>query len=176
MPTPTPFPTSYWVRPGAFLAGEHPTLMGDEDNRARMRALAAAGISVFLDLTEIEETAGFSAPAAVLAEVDPALAAGCQFHRVPIVDMEVPTRDEMRGALDLVDAALAAGRRVYVHCWAGIGRTGTLVGCYLARHGLVGEAAIAELARLRADTPDWRCGAPQRDVQRRMVLDWRAGE
>ena len=31
----------------------------------------------------------------------------------------------MQEILDAVDRALAAGRNVYLHCWGGIGRTGT---------------------------------------------------
>ena len=39
-------------------------------------------------------------------------------------------------------ARAGAGRRVYVHCRAGIGRTGTVIGCYLAEQGLDGPAAV----------------------------------
>ena len=35
---------------------------------------------------------------------------------------------------------------VYVHCWGGIGRTGTVVGCWLVRHGMTGDEALAEFA------------------------------
>lgn len=31
---------------------------------------------------------------------------------------------------------------VYLHCWGGIGRTGTIVGCWLARNGFPGKAAL----------------------------------
>ena len=37
----------------------------------------------------------------------------------------------MREILDCLDDALRSGRKVYVHCRAGIGRTGTVVGCLL---------------------------------------------
>ena len=35
---------------------------------------------------------------------------------------------------------------VYVHCWGGIGRTGTTVGCWFVRHGRTGDQALAEIA------------------------------
>ena len=37
--------------------------------------------------------------------------------------------------LDKIDDDLAAGHNIYVHCWGGVGRTGTVVGCWLVRHG-----------------------------------------
>ena len=86
--------------------------------------------------------------------------------------MDITDPAAMRGLLDQIDAAQRRGQRVYVHCWGGIGRTGTLVGCYLVRHGLDGEAAIAELARMRAGTPDVRYRSPERPAQRQMILDW----
>jgi protein-tyrosine phosphatase len=51
--------------------------------------------------------------------------------------MEVPTEAEMIHILDTIDQALAEDRPVYVYCWGGHGRTGTVVGCYLRRHDLV---------------------------------------
>ena len=49
--------------------------------------------------------------------------------------------------LDTIDQALAAGHTMYVHCWGGVGRTGTVVGCHLVRHGQQGTAALHALAR-----------------------------
>jgi len=44
-----------------------------------------------------------------------------------------------------IRGALAAGRGVYVHCQAGIGRTGLVMGCYLAEEDGDGKAAIKRL-------------------------------
>jgi protein-tyrosine phosphatase len=49
----------------------------------------------------------------------------------------------MRAILDTIDGALAEGRTVYFHCWGGIGRTGTVAGCWLVRHGMRGAEALA---------------------------------
>jgi ADP-ribosyl-[dinitrogen reductase] hydrolase len=43
---------------------------------------------------------------------------------------------------------VAVGRHVYVHCRAGVGRTATVIGCYLAEQGLDGRAALNQLNRL----------------------------
>jgi protein-tyrosine phosphatase len=49
----------------------------------------------------------------------------------------------MREVLDEIDAALDVGEVVYVHCWRGIGRTGTVLACWLIEHEqLDGDEAI----------------------------------
>ena len=53
--------------------------------------------------------------------------------------MATPGVGVMKRILDDVDEAIAGGGLTYVHCWGGIGRTGTVVGCWLVRHGLEGR-------------------------------------
>jgi protein-tyrosine phosphatase len=89
--------------------------------------------------------------------------------------MQIPSVSAMLYALDTIDRVLADRRAIYIHCWGGIGRTGTVVGCYLVRHGLTGEVAIQEIAHLRQHTPDYRYPAPARDIQRQMVCSWQRG-
>ena len=57
-----------------------------------------------------------------------------------------PARQAMVTILDTIDQAVADGRTVYVHCWGGVGRTGTVVGCYLVRHGRTGRRPWTEIA------------------------------
>ena len=61
---------------------------------------------------------------------------------------------------------------MYVHCYGGIGRTGTVVGCWLRRQGLPGQEALDLIERLRRDTPDGWKPSPETSEQRRFVLDW----
>jgi polymorphic toxin system DSP-PTPase phosphatase-like protein len=65
-----------------------------------------------------------------------ALPPGVRHVRMPIPDFEIPSKEEMVAILDTIDAALADGQHVYVHCRAGIGRTRTVIGCHRRRHGL----------------------------------------
>ena len=51
------------------------------------------------------------------------------------------------------DAELQTGRKIYLHCWGGIGRTGTTVGCYLVRSGKTGEEALRQLAEWLENVP-----------------------
>ena len=134
---PRPDPNTYWVLPGRFLAGEYPGAADHKAARARIAAFARAGVNAFIDLTENRELAPYA----------PLLPAGTEYLRLPIRDLGVPhTRGHMSDILNAIDDALARGRVVYIHCWGGIGRTGTVVACWLRRHGRTGEEALAELA------------------------------
>ena len=72
--------------------------------------------------------------------------------------------------LDQIDGCLADGTPVYVHCWGGIGRTGTVIGCWLARNGFPGQAALDRIAELRAGTPDAYKRSPETPAQRAFVI------
>ncbi|MBD0328939.1 MAG: ADP-ribosylglycohydrolase family protein [Thermoleophilia bacterium] len=161
-----PVPDSYWVVPGRLLAGEYPGSADELQAQERLAAFAAAGVTCFLDLTE--ESEGLRAYARLLDE-------GITVRRHPVVDLGCPSSEEMAAILDEIDAARAAGEVVYVHCWGGIGRTGTVVGCWLVRHGRSGEQALELVRRRRAETPDGRRASPETPAQRAMVLAWRPG-
>jgi len=137
-----PLANSYWVLPGRFLAGEYPSGREAPDSdagRARIARLVAAGINCIVDLTEEGERPPY----------DQLLPRSVAYLRRAIADTLVPRHPAlMRGIQDDIASALERGRQVYVHCRAGIGRTGTVVGCFLVEQGLDGEAALLELNRL----------------------------
>jgi ADP-ribosylglycohydrolase len=134
-----PLPNSYWVLPGRLLAGEYPGGATVELTRERLSRLLEAGIDCFMDLTQPQE----------IAPYEPALPAGVQYLRRSIVDPATPaTAGEMLEILECLRRALREGRVIYLHCRAGIGRTGMVAGCLLAEHGLSGAEALEELNRL----------------------------
>jgi len=61
---------------------------------------------------------------------------------------------------------------VYVHCWGGIGRTGTVAGCWLIEQGHSCDEAFARIKELRAPTPDGQIESPQTAAQRAFVRGW----
>lgn len=155
---------SYWVIPGRCAAGEYPGDRWDDEARKKLAGFAAAGIEVFVDLTEEGEYG--------LNPYAPFLPASVRHRRFPIPDMDVPTPGHMTALLDAIDATLAEGRGVYVHCYGGVGRTGTVVGCWLVRHGLTAEAALERIAAWRRGIPDGGRPSPETAEQREFVRRW----
>jgi protein-tyrosine phosphatase len=94
-------------------------------------------------------------------------ARGIRFVHEPIVDMDAPGVARMQRLVDGVLAELDASRNVLVHCWAGLGRAGTVAACTLVARGLTPQLAVARLRRVRP-------GAVQSVVQERLV--WQFGE
>lgn len=140
--TARPIPGSYWVVPGKLLVGEYPGSRSRADAMERLRRFLDAGMTCFVDLTEANELPGYESllPAAA-ADGRPVI-----YLRRPIVDHGVAAdRAGMQAILDLIDAALADGHGVYVHCRAGIGRSATVAGCWLARHRGDVDLALEEL-------------------------------
>jgi protein-tyrosine phosphatase len=90
--------------------------------------------------------------------------------------MEIAPVEQVAATLDAVDAELDGGGAVYLHCWGGVGRTGTIVGCWLQRHALTEGDAIRRIAELRAGVPDAWMASPQTDEQRALVRGWRRGQ
>ena len=157
---PPPIPASYWVVRGQLLAGEYPGALAEEDTVTRLAAFHEAGVTSFVDLTEEHEG---------LPPYEALLPKEVRFTRRPIVDFGCPTPEQMLGTLDLVDSELERGEVVYLHCWGGRGRTGTVVGCWLVRHGSSGEEALAKIERLREHVPG---PSPETEDQRQLVRAW----
>src|SRR6185295_13378122 len=133
-----PLRNSYWVIPAQFLAGEHPHDFSGNATQQRASALLHAGLRTFIDLTEEDEMVSEDDTGGAYRHHLQKLARQRHIEvncvRFPIPDRSVPSVWTMRSILEVIDLSLRDKNPVLVHCWAGIGRTGTVVGCYLKRH------------------------------------------
>ena len=153
--------------PDRLLAGEYPGSKSPEDTALRMQAFLQAGFNCFIDLTAPGEREPY----------DPHVPRDALYLRKPIPDHDVPRQAEhMAEILAEIDAALRDDRKIYVHCRAGIGRTGTVIGCHLVNSGLNGDAAVAELNNLWADNERSRYWeeVPETPEQKAFILGWSA--
>lgn len=162
---------TYWIQPNKILAGAYPNEWTTEELRAKLRFLLETGVTFFLDLTE-EGEKGLPPYTPLLQEEAAALGLTAEYRRMPIRDFETPTVAEMKQILDTIDAALEKDQVIYLHCYFGLGRTGTVAGCYLVEQGFNGEQALDELVRVRRDTSFEGGLSPSTPEQRKMVYDW----
>jgi hypothetical protein len=166
-----PIPESYWVLPDRFLAGEYPARVNEELSRKQIDRFLEAGFDLFIDLTRTDETRAYADTLRQEAEI---YNAEVSYRRFPVGDFGLPTPDQMNAILDVIDAGLQAGQKIYLHCWGGIGRTGTTVGCYLVRRGKTGAEALRQLATWWRDVPKSRYHpySPETLEQMNFILDW----
>lgn len=119
-------PDLFWVVPGHLAGGRWP----DEEAR---QALHSLGFRVVINLTPL--------PYADECFV---------VHTIPIMDGHPPTLAQIDQFLRVVQECSTARHMVYVHCIAGLGRTGTLLACFLvAQESCTATEAIARIRMLR---------------------------
>jgi protein-tyrosine phosphatase len=157
------------VSPNSLLAGEYPRTLDERTSKQKIAALIGAGIRSFIDLTE--ESEGLEPYEHLLACHS---AKGVTYQRFPIADVSVPaSRKDTAAILDAIDGPIRNRRIVYVHCLGGVGRTGVIVGCWLARHGYHGEAALTRLSELWKQCPkSARRPSPETQVQEQYIAAW----
>jgi hypothetical protein len=163
---------AWWVTPGAVLAGEYPT--DSRRTTAKLDVLLDAGMRTFVDLTTPHDRLHPYEP--MLARIAAERDLDVRHAPFPIPDLGVLDVEGYTPIVDLMTAEADAGRPVYLHCWGGIGRTGTVIGCWLVRNGSTADEAVAEIASLRSGTRKHHRRSPETDEQIRMIQRWEALE
>lgn len=136
---------SYAVREWLY-AGEYPGDRNEGNAKLKIRQFNKFAITHFIDLTEESE----------LVPYEPLLYEA-HYMRFPIVDQSIPQSIEsVQNLVKTINKIHAddSYAKVYVHCWGGVGRTGTIIGCLLASWlGTDYKTTIKELEKLWAECP-----------------------
>jgi len=173
-----PTSSSYWVVDGLFLAGAYPGAPEPDKHEQKIQALLDAGVRQIINLMEPDETDHRGRPFVPYDDLVAQLCPDAKCVRSAIQDLSVPSVEQMQSVLDTIDESLQAGRAIYVHCWGGVGRTGTVVGCWLLGHGLADPTNVLDvLMRLRKqDRERGQRMSPETVAQQRFVKQWLAQE
>ena len=164
---------SFWVIEDRLAGGAYPGKKGrhdDPDNPKAVRDLLFAGIDVFINLTQ-DFPGGTDEH---LKHYDLGADGKAIVERHPIVDVSIPTVETMRRIVTSINTHLSEGRNVYVHCWGGSGRTGTVLGCWLIDNELAtGETVLNALYELRrGDLDGGHKDIPQTLEQAEFIFNW----
>jgi mRNA deadenylase 3'-5' endonuclease subunit Ccr4 len=137
-PAAAPGPTvlSNWVLPGVLCVGGYPSAAEQTKAHLYAHAMAEARFDVYVNLMTQGELKRFRPYADLVtwkgSHLTPPLPQP-EFLHFPIADGGV-TKDE-DGFIALIFELIQrmkAGRRIYLHCWGGHGRTGSIVSILLA--------------------------------------------
>ena len=176
---PPPNARSYWANPGSLLAGAYPGSLDRDAARAVAAGLLDAGVTAFASLMQPHETDRQGRVFAPYEDIVRELAAErgrvVEFARFPIIDLGVPSDRVMRAVQAFIDERIAEGRRVYVHCWGGRGRTGTVVGAHLIRHGQADADDFAQVIARRRESDAGGGASPETAAQIEFVRRFDGG-
>jgi len=141
-----PHDTCNYLLPGCLLAGSYPGDRSEPGHSEKILACLEAGVDTFLCLQQRRELERFTPYVARAAELRAALPGAegreLEFLHCEVPDGHVTSRHHLAIAVATVVQKLREGRKVYVHCWGGHGRTGTLLCAFLVKaYGLTTEEA-----------------------------------
>lgn len=172
-----PFPQSWWIDPGEVIGGCYPGTLDPAESERMLDALLERGVRTVVNLQAEDERgrSGKSFPdyTATLRGLARRRGVEVRIRRFPIVDMGTTDEARMQDIIAAVRAGLAEGGLVYVHCWVGHGRTGTVGGCWLVEQGVQPERVFAVMRAARWHDPKLtKENAPQTPDQVKFVQDW----
>ncbi len=171
-----PFPQSYWVDPQVLCAGHYPGDRSADVRRTKLEGLVRCGIRRVINLIPEGETGrngeSFLPYHAELQKLTHERGWTVDCLQMGFPDGGVPTLEQMMAILNAIDASIEDRHPVYVHCWGGHGRTSTVIGCHLVRHGFTPKAAIERILEWRANLP--RNWFPFQNDQQAFLEAWMA--
>jgi protein-tyrosine phosphatase len=166
-----PFDSAYWVIEGKLIAGEIPISFEKTETTKKLNGLVNLDVGAVINLMEEDEKDYFGE---LFYDYSTYLEdKGVKVHRHAIKDMDIPSPIQMMRILKQIEYYTNQNKIVYVHCWGGIGRTGTVVGCYLLQNKLANSSnVLSKIIELKKDSGLALKESPQTQAQREFILDW----
>ena len=82
------------------------------------------------------------------------LSVGISDLNVPLLDGATPTDQEISRIMDFISANINEGKPVSISCFAGVGRTGTILALYLVHSGMGAKEALYLVRDKRGHLPE----------------------
>ncbi|MCB0857334.1 MAG: dual specificity protein phosphatase family protein [Solirubrobacterales bacterium] len=166
---------AYWVEEGRLLAGPYPGEKTETEARETLRKISDAGVTHFVDLTFPKgvDSDNLEPYEHLLEELPADTRPG--YSRRSIKDMNVPSPELMAEILDVIDRLISQDEVPYVHCWGGVGRTGTVVACHLINSGMTPDEALDFLSSQRKGLKRGHRTSPETPGQENFVRNWNPG-
>ncbi|AKM78366.1 MAG: hypothetical protein UY31_C0020G0009 [Candidatus Wolfebacteria bacterium GW2011_GWE1_48_7] len=76
---------------------------------------------------------------------------GAAYLWLPVPDMHAPTPQQFSMGVSFIKTAVQSGRKIYVHCKNGHGRSPVMVAAYLVTTGLSADDAVALIKQKRPE-------------------------
>jgi atypical dual specificity phosphatase len=130
-------PNFSFVQPGVLAGSALPGYFGFSSLEEDLRDIHEEGVRVIVSLTEepldqsVVETEGF------------------RYYHLPVDDHTAPPLQLMEEFCRIVAKERESGAPVLAHCFAGIGRTGTMLAAWLVWQGALPDDAIRQVRRAR---------------------------
>lgn len=154
------------------MIGKYPAGRSEKETLANLKYLYSKNILCFVDLTCEGELTTMGNE---LLPYQSLLKSSSRYKRLTINDQSSPSREKMVEILDYIDSSIKQAFPIYLHCRGGKYRTGTVVGCYLARHGIAnGENALLVEEKIRTQTHADEFSLTE--SQKSLILSWNEGE
>jgi atypical dual specificity phosphatase len=104
-----------------------------------------------LDLEELEKEniGGLVSLTEIPPDPESVRGRGIRHLHLPVMDFSPPRQEQVDSFIEFAREVIGDGKAVAVHCTAGMGRTGTMLACYLVHIGESAEEAIESIRCIR---------------------------